>query len=86
VIGRVQKNVYGASVIAKEEIDKRINLQMGELGNDKLDVSLEEEKDAVNEKELEKGEQKEEAERVEEGGDKRKRKGYGKERRRSERK
>ena len=45
---------------------------MSELGNDKLDVSLEEEKDAVNEKDLEKGEPKEEAERVEEGEDKKK--------------
>jgi hypothetical protein len=72
VRGKVRKNVNGASVIAKEEIDKRMNLKMSELGNDKLDVSLEEEKDAVNEKDLEKGEPKEEAERVEEGEDKKK--------------
>jgi hypothetical protein len=72
VIGRVRKNVNGASGIAKEEIDKRINLKMSELGNDRLDVSLEEEKDAVNEKELEKGEPKEVAEQVEEGEDKKK--------------
>jgi hypothetical protein len=50
VIGRVRKKFNGASVIVKEEIDKRINLKMSELGNDKLDVSLEKEKDAVNEK------------------------------------
>jgi hypothetical protein len=74
VIGRVQNNVNSASVIAKEEIDKRTNLKMSELGNDKFDVSLEEEKDAVNEKELEKGEPKEEAERVEEGEEKKKKK------------
>jgi hypothetical protein len=86
VIGRVRKNVNGASVIAKEEIDKVINVKMSELGNDKLDVSLKEEEGCSQRERIRKRRAKRRSRTSRRRRRRKKSRGYGKERRRSERK